>query len=545
MEIHRCEPGVFDSSTDSRLGWLCRLTYVVVDKPDPVGRSEQSDLERGLIPLRIAQSALMLIVLFVAEAGQDFSSPSRMVFAAIAIVNVLFNIGRFVSEDPPQGRLVLLSQLLLDGMLGIVAVLALDPAVTPLAWIALLIPVLDAIALHSNVAGLLTWVAVAGGYTAFRALYPSFGGEPTASFSTGLQQLLAAALVGIPIGFWSTRLADALKRANEERRVARHTATRLRAAAQAGRRLVAARNPESVERELMNELISLGIDRAELWHENGPDGWRLNRAKGVPLREQTTVLLDKAASSGSLVSLDPNNAIELQQAHGTGLDMVVAIPFTKASDGILRIWSKTDRMLGEAEREAISVLAASTSTSFENARVHKALQDWSNELEHRANHDSLTGLLNRAGLFSVVTELTEAPVPPREIGVIFLDLDGFKAVNDTYGHEAGDKVLQVIANRFSAVMPENALLARMGGDEMAIVLTDPDELDTMETLATSLVEAACKPIRVSPHTAQVGASVGLTRGPGNASIDALMAEADTAMYDAKHAGGGAVAFSDR
>ena len=501
---------------------------------------ERTDLERGLVPLRIAQSVLLLIVLFVAEVGTSFTATSRAVFAAIAVVNILFNVARFVSPTPPRGGLVLVSQILLDAMLGIVAVLALDPAVTPLAWIALLIPVLDAVSLHSNVAGLLTWVSVAGGYTAFRALYPSFGGEPTASFTTGLQQLLAAALVGIPIGFWSTRLADSLKRANEERRLARHTATRLRSAAQAGRRFVTARSPELVARELIEELMALGMDRVELWHEPDANGWRLSQAKGVPLREQTTVLLDKALATGNLVSLDQGDAEELQDAHSAGFEAVVAIRFTEASDGILRVWSKSGQQLGEAEREAIGVLAASTSTSFENARVNTALEDWSNELEHRANHDSLTGLLNRSGLFSAVEDIAETRSSSAELGVIFLDLDGFKGVNDTYGHEAGDKVLQVLASRFAALIPGEGLLARMGGDEMAIVLTEADDLDDMEPLAESLVAAACEPIRVSPHTANVGASVGLARGSGVGSIDALIAEADGAMYDAKHAGGGSV-----
>ncbi len=502
----------------------------------------QADLERGLVPLRIVLSVLMLIILFIADAGADTPGSTRAVFAVASIANVLLNARRFVGKNYRGGSKLLAGQIVLDGILGIAAVLILDPVVTPLAWIALLVPVLDAIALHSNTAGLLTWVAVSAGYLTFRSLYPSLGGELAASFSTGLQQLLAAALVGLPIGFWSTRLADSLRRANDERRLARHTATRLRASAQAGRRLVALPDPASVERDLIEELMALGVDRAELWrHVEG--AWRLQRAKGQPLEQQTDVLLDRAVESQTMATLRTDNQEELQEAHLTGFDFVVAVPLHRRDDGVLRVWSSETSRLGPAEQEAINVLAASGSTSLENARVHKALEDWSNELEFRANHDPLTGLLNRSGLFAAIETLTNAQQPD-ELGVIFLDLDGFKEVNDTLGHEAGDRVLQVIAKRFEKALPDGALLARMGGDEMAVVFSAQNDLDAMTTFAERLVATASESIRIEPHTAQVGASVGLTRAPGSVGIDVLMAEADTAMYQAKRAGGGAVAFAD-
>lgn len=149
-------------------------------------------------------------------------------------------------------------------------------------------------------------------------------------------------------------------------------------------------------------------------------------------------------------------------------------------------------------------------------------------LRFAAAHDSLTGLVNRVG-FRVGLE--------RQLGlgqcsVLFLDLDGFKAINDDLGHQMGDAVLVETARRLKHELRPGDLAARLGGDEFAIVVatTVPTHLDA---LADRLTNAIAEPMNIGPYEVEVGASVGVASHRAEESIDDLMASADQAMYAVK------------
>jgi len=154
------------------------------------------------------------------------------------------------------------------------------------------------------------------------------------------------------------------------------------------------------------------------------------------------------------------------------------------------------------------------------------------ELRHRSTHDSLTGLANRALLeaaWDVAGESTSD-------AVIVLDLDGFKAVNDTYGHAEGDAVLVEVARRLSAAVRRGDLVARFGGDEFVVVCRGADH-DTAVHLAARLVDDLNQSFVVGEHHFDLGASAGLAMGrPGVTHLE-LLREADGALYEAKRRGG--------
>jgi diguanylate cyclase (GGDEF)-like protein/PAS domain S-box-containing protein len=156
-----------------------------------------------------------------------------------------------------------------------------------------------------------------------------------------------------------------------------------------------------------------------------------------------------------------------------------------------------------------------------------------------ARHDALTGLLNRAVFTRELEEASERYA--RDGGgftVIMLDLDRFKAVNDTHGHHAGDQLLIEVADRLKSSIRETDVLARLGGDEFAIIIDNAcDQQAAAVSLALRLIESIKHPFDLDGHPAHVGASIGLAYAPGD-GIDAedLLIKADLALYTAKASG---------
>ena len=158
---------------------------------------------------------------------------------------------------------------------------------------------------------------------------------------------------------------------------------------------------------------------------------------------------------------------------------------------------------------------------------------------HQANFDSLTDLPNRALLFDRLSkECSLARRNKSDVALLFADLDGFKLVNDSWGHEAGDLVLKEVARRWTACVREADTVARLGGDEFAIVLGGMPDTDAIGAMAQKLISALAAGITLpNGATCHVGASIGISIYPTHASeSDALISRADAAMYQSKARG---------
>jgi diguanylate cyclase (GGDEF)-like protein len=152
--------------------------------------------------------------------------------------------------------------------------------------------------------------------------------------------------------------------------------------------------------------------------------------------------------------------------------------------------------------------------------------------------DTLTGLANRA-LFTTTLSRTLVHRAGTETAVLFVDLDDFKDVNDTFGHSAGDELLREVASRLTAATRTGDLCARLGGDEFAVLLPHTGA-EQARDIARGIVDALGGPIRLTEGAAQVGASVGLAVDRGDSTPEQLVQRADIAMYAAKAAGKGRV-----
>lgn len=168
------------------------------------------------------------------------------------------------------------------------------------------------------------------------------------------------------------------------------------------------------------------------------------------------------------------------------------------------------------------------------------------ELTHLATHDTLTGLPNRA-LFNEHLEIVlhNAGRHGRRVALLFLDLDGFKEVNDTYGHDAGDKLLQTVSTRMRECVRKEDIIARMGGDEFTILLGELQQYTDASLIAQKIIRAINEPIPLNSHVCRVGASIGISLFPHSTQDgETLLRLADDAMYTAKAEGKNSYCVSD-
>jgi len=162
------------------------------------------------------------------------------------------------------------------------------------------------------------------------------------------------------------------------------------------------------------------------------------------------------------------------------------------------------------------------------------------KINHMARFDTLTGLPNRLLINETLGRaMADADKWGSRCAFMMIDLDRFKAVNDTLGHPVGDRLLGRVSERLKLLMTENEMIGRLGGDEFAVVVRDATDTQRTEQLAQTIIDALSQPYEVDQHTLYIGASVGLAIGPRDGrTAEMLIRSADLALYRSKDAGGG-------
>ena len=192
----------------------------------------------------------------------------------------------------------------------------------------------------------------------------------------------------------------------------------------------------------------------------------------------------------------------------------------------------TARVTGPADEvarrvEALDLLVAQARVGLANAVLVHELERLKQTYQEQATRDQLTGLLNRRGLVLTAEQI------PGHLGVLFCDLDGFKGVNDTLGHAAGDELLEKVARRLEATMRADSVLGRMGGDEFVVVAPSASDED-LAGLGRRIEVEIGKPFLLEAGMARIGVSIGAAHAkPGERDLDSLLGQADALMYEVK------------
>ena len=208
--------------------------------------------------------------------------------------------------------------------------------------------------------------------------------------------------------------------------------------------------------------------------------------------------------------------------------------------GALDLYSVGPVELSEEELEAAQVLADVAAVYLFNARSRAAARVRGEELSHRALHDPLTGLPNRTLLEDRLKHAAAKSLRSRQsTAVLYVDLDRFKAVNDTFGHHAGDLLLIAVVGRLQALLRPGDTLARLAGDEFIILCEEVSNAREVEEIADRVVACIAVPFTIGDHEVRISASVGIASAPELlAGVEESLQGSDSAMYLAKSEGGG-------
>ena len=230
---------------------------------------------------------------------------------------------------------------------------------------------------------------------------------------------------------------------------------------------------------------------------------------------------------------------------------VIFVPLKTANNitGIITVQSNTLNAYALQDLDIIQAVGAYSAIAIENSTVHeeisklnkiinsekKALEKAYMKIDRLANHDTLTGLPNRRLFIELLKqELRQADRQKTKTAILFIDLDNFKLVNDSLGHDAGDKVLQMVAQRFISTLRESDAIARVGGDEFAAIICNIKNKTDIKKIAQKLINKFKNPFKIENSEFHIGLSVGISIYPDDDNtIDGLIKKADTAMYKIK------------
>ncbi|WP_035250894.1 sensor domain-containing diguanylate cyclase [Desulfocurvus vexinensis] len=255
---------------------------------------------------------------------------------------------------------------------------------------------------------------------------------------------------------------------------------------------------------------------------------------GLRLRRQGSLSGLCVATADILTCHDSeqDQRVDRDACRKVGLRSMVVAPLLHAETvvGVLKILSPEANHFNELHIEILSRMSELVAAAMFYAARHER-----DELYHLATHDSMTGLANRALFYDRLRQaMTMANRNASCLGVMILDMDGLKAINDTHGHRAGDAAISELAERLHAVSRQSDTVARLGGDEFGVVLPEVQSLDNARKHAERVESAVCRPFSFESTPLELGASIGVALFPTDGTnVEGLLEKADQAMYRVK------------
>lgn len=277
-----------------------------------------------------------------------------------------------------------------------------------------------------------------------------------------------------------------------------------------------------VEDEELRGVAAVGNERAL--------GARVAFGEGIAGRVavvRNALLINGAASDGAFPGLRPRR---------NPVDSAISVPMIERDQliGVLNVTAPATHVFNHRDLEAARAFAEYAAAAIAKARLYDNSRRKSEELAYRATHDALTGLPNRSMLRD---RLTREGTVHTSGALLFVDLDGFKAVNDMLGHAGGDVLLEAVAGRLMTSVSTSDTAARVGGDEFAVFVNGCSDLRPAIAVAERLIQRLSENFVVFDQSVSISASIGIAQlGVHGQSFEELFRAADHALYDAKNAG---------
>ncbi|WP_433059748.1 diguanylate cyclase domain-containing protein [Dactylosporangium sp. CS-033363] len=282
--------------------------------------------------------------------------------------------------------------------------------------------------------------------------------------------------------------------------------------------------PDALAVLLVADVDELVVTAAAGTDLDGTDTGLVGRRVAPPTQLRALMQAGEVLGVGSIAELGVPGVVSPRTA------LVLPLVVNGRFFGVLVVTS--ERTLHADLRRALETLRTQVALALDGAALTA-------ELTVRALHDPLTGLANRVLIGErLVQALARARRTGRHVGVLLLDLNGFKPVNDTLGHEAGDELLRAVAGRLTHCVRLEDTVGRLGGDEFVVVAEDLPDLYAAVRIAERVVEAINRPIMVNGHELPASASVGVALSNEASLPDELLRQADSAMYTAKRSKSG-------
>jgi len=227
-------------------------------------------------------------------------------------------------------------------------------------------------------------------------------------------------------------------------------------------------------------------------------------------------------------------------AEGVGAAFAFPLRHEDRRLGALDLYRGSPGALGARQLEVAQALADVAAAYLINAEARAVLMASTQQANHVALHDPLTGLPNRALLFErLVSAMHRCKRTGSLVALMYIDLDSFKAVNDTFGHRIGDELLMIVAQRLTALLRPGDTVARLGGDEFAVLCDDIADASHLQPIAERVNDAFRLQFDVATGPVEMRASIGISIGDrSSTSPERILEQADVAMYRAKRGGGG-------
>jgi signal peptidase I len=504
-----------------------------------------SSAQRGILRVRIVVGLIiaMLIVINWREVGQSGVVASDVVvlfglLVALGAVTVLARFRATRTTGASSRRLAIL-ELAADTIIVVVFVAA--SGTSSIGWVLMALPIIEA-AVHFRLTGaFIHWIVMSAMSVAAlfwtNRLAETSQSEALGSLEQLIDRLGVLLLIVIPTSYLAEQLLGDVLTQHRATRRARKRSEIIERVTDAG--LDVARLGVDVYPRLTEAAIDLGFDCADCRVGDGIGEWRvLSQASTTDLQlpephdpAGALRLVDLALTDVFVTADDPDE--EAAEALGaTGFAMIARLTFVHR-DGmfvVLRVGGVELADDPASQVMALRLLAAQAAIALQNERLLAELKASHDEIEHRSRIDALTGLPNRSQFSATLSAAINSD--PTRVTTMFLDLNGFKAVNDRLGHHVGDELLTVLGGRLQAAVGDHGLVARLGGDEFTVLLADHDP-EFGEVLATQIHELVNEPFLIGGEVLHVGTSIGISSGEWGITPSEMMRRADVAMYAAK------------